>query len=87
MPKLTDEGTLTAGRPGVYALPAAAWTDRSVPLGQYCRRSPLVFSFEPRGHGLWGSQKYTCTPVSIEQRAWSVISATIPRQRAPQLGG
>ena len=36
---------------------AAEWTERSVPLGNYCRSSPLVFSFEPRCHGLWGSQK------------------------------
>jgi transposase-like protein len=30
---------------------------RSVPLGKYCRSSPLVFSFVPRCHGLCGSQK------------------------------
>ena len=30
-----------------------------VPLGNYWRRSPLVFSLVPRCHGLRGSQKYT----------------------------
>ena len=30
---------------------------RSVPLGKYWRRRPLVFSLVPRCHGLWGSQK------------------------------
>ena len=30
---------------------------RSVPRGKYCRRSRLVFSFDPRCHGLCGSQK------------------------------
>src|SRR4051812_5232756 len=34
-------------------------TDRSVPLGKYCRSRPLVFSLEPRCQGLCGSQKYT----------------------------
>ncbi len=33
------------------------WTDRSVPLGKYCRSRPFVFSFEPRCQGLAGSQK------------------------------
>ena len=31
--------------------------ERSVPLGKYWRRSPLVFSFDPRCQGAWGSQK------------------------------
>ena len=31
--------------------------ERSVPFGMYWRRRPLVFSFEPRCQGLWGSQK------------------------------
>ena len=30
---------------------------RSVRLGKYWRRRPLVFSLVPRCHGLWGSQK------------------------------
>ena len=30
---------------------------RSVPFGKYCRSRPFVFSFVPRCHGLWGSQK------------------------------
>ena len=38
---------------------------RSVPLGKYWRSRPLVFSFVPRCHGLRGSQKKTCSPVSI----------------------
>ena len=29
----------------------------SVPFGKYWRSRPLVFSFEPRCQGLWGSQK------------------------------
>ena len=48
---------------------------RSVPFGKYWRSSPFVFSFVPRCHGLCGSQKYTCRPVSIRSRGCSVISA------------
>ena len=42
----------------VFSVWATAWIsrslqrDRSVPLGKYCRRSPFVFSFVPRCHGL-----------------------------------
>src|SRR5215471_1449441 len=36
---------------------ACVYTDRSVPLGKYCRSRPLVFSLDPRCHGLCGSQK------------------------------
>ena len=36
---------------------ACECTDKSVPLGKYCLSRPLVFSFEPRCHGLCGSQK------------------------------
>jgi putative transposase len=36
---------------------SALWTDRSVPLGMYCRNRPFVFSFDPRCQGLCGSQK------------------------------
>jgi hypothetical protein len=32
-------------------------TDKSVPFGKYCLSRPLVFSFDPRCHGLCGSQK------------------------------
>ena len=32
-------------------------TNKSVPFGKYCLSRPLVFSFEPRYHGLCGSQK------------------------------
>ena len=35
----------------------AVWTDRSLPLGKYCRSRPLVFSFVPRCQGECGSQK------------------------------
>src|SRR3954463_6684551 len=49
------------GRPlraaATAARSSALCTLRSVPLGKYCRSSPLVFSFVPRCHGLWGSQK------------------------------
>jgi hypothetical protein len=48
---------------------------RSVPFGKYCRSSPFVFSFVPRCQGLWGSQKYTCSPVSMRKRACCDISA------------
>src|SRR5262245_65670137 len=36
---------------------ACEYTDKSVPFGKYCRSRPLVFSLEPRCHGLCGSQK------------------------------
>src|SRR5476651_667565 len=36
---------------------ACECTDKSVPLGKYCLSRPLVFSFDPRCHGLCGSQK------------------------------
>src|SRR4029453_8480016 len=48
---------------------------RSVPLGKYWRSSPLVFSLVPRCHGLCGSQKNTCRPVSIRSRACWASSA------------
>ena len=36
---------------------ACECTDKSVPFGKYCLSRPLVFSFDPRCHGLCGSQK------------------------------
>src|SRR3974377_230598 len=36
---------------------ACEYTDRSAPFGKYCLSRPLVFSLEPRCHGLCGSQK------------------------------
>ena len=36
---------------------SCVYTDKSVPFGKYCRSRPLVFSLDPRCHGLWGSQK------------------------------
>lgn len=45
---------------------SAVQRDRSVPLGKYWRSNPLVFSFEPRCHGLRGSAKNTGRPLSTE---------------------
>jgi transposase InsO family protein len=42
---------------------------------RYWRSRPLVFSLVPRCHGLCGSQKYTCRPVSIRSCACWAISA------------
>ena len=36
---------------------ACEYADRSVPFGKYRRSRLLVFSLEPRCHGLCGSQK------------------------------
>src|SRR5262249_47419067 len=36
---------------------ACLYTASSVPWGNYRRSRPLVFSLDPRGHGLCGSQK------------------------------
>ena len=45
------------------------WTfERFIPFGKYCLRRPLVFSFDPRCQGLWGSQKYTWILVSRLKR-------------------
>src|SRR3954470_12086323 len=56
----SDPGVLR-GRPFSAAATASRSSRvcllRSVPLGKYCRRSPLVFSFVPRCQGLCGSQK------------------------------
>ena len=43
-------------------------------LGRYCLNSPLVFSQEPRYQWLWGSQKYTITPVLAVSSRWRAIS-------------
>lgn len=59
------------------------WTDRSVPFGKYCRSSLLVFSFDPRCHGLCGSQKYTSTLVASLKRLWSANS--LPRSHVRDL--
>src|SRR3954454_2589977 len=56
---------------------SALCTLRSVPFGKYWRSSPLVFSFVPRCHGLWGSQKETATPASI--RSWACWAISAPR--------
>jgi len=63
---------------GVKPVPASScsWVTppRSARLGKYWRSSPLVFSLLPRCHGLCGSQKYTCTPLSTVNRTCSAIS-------------
>jgi hypothetical protein len=41
---------------------------RSVPVGKYCLGRPLVFSFDPRRHGLCGSQKQTSILVANVKR-------------------
>src|SRR3979409_1497406 len=47
---------------------ACECTDRSVPFGKYCLSRPLVFSLDPRCHGLCGSQKYTSILVANVKR-------------------
>ena len=42
--------------------------------GRYWRSSPSVFSLLPRCHRLFGSQKWTATPVSTVNRAWAAVS-------------
>src|SRR5205085_8071289 len=72
------KSSVCRGRP----LSSAAMVSRSswvrvcrlVVLGRYWRNSPLVFSLLPRCHGLFGSQKYTATPVATLKRACSAIS-------------
>ena len=56
---------------------------KSVPFGKYCRSSPLVFSFVPRCHGLYGSQKYTLIPVAAVSSAWRASS--LPRSQVTDL--
>src|SRR5207245_5303154 len=51
---------------------------RSVPFGRYCRSSPLVFSFVPRCHGLFGSQKKTGTRVA-GVKSLCIASSAPPR--------
>jgi len=46
-----------------------------VSFGKYWRKSPLVFSFVPRCHGLPASQKYT----------WAPVAAVVSRSRAISL--
>ena len=58
---------------------SAMWTSatsrKSVPLGNYRRMSPLVFSLLPRCHGECGSQKNTPQSVATVNSAWLAISA------------
>src|SRR5207247_9017064 len=35
---------------------ACEYTDKSAPFGKYCLSRPLVFSLDPRCHGLCGSR-------------------------------
>jgi Helix-turn-helix domain len=53
---------------------AAEWVKRYRPFGMYWRSIPFTFSLEPPCHGLCGSEKYTCTPVSIENCTCSATS-------------
>ena len=46
---------------------ACEYTDRSVPFGKYCRSRPLVFSLEPRCHGLADRRS--------KRRCWSPTSS------------
>src|SRR5258706_7957995 len=53
-----SRGRSLSGRATLFRW-ACECTDKSVPFGKYCLSRPLVFSFDPRCHGLCGSQKYT----------------------------
>src|ERR1700686_1443926 len=57
--------------------------DKSVPFGKYCLSRPLVFSLEPRCHGLCGSQKYTSILVASVNRRLSASS--LPRSQVRDL--
>jgi hypothetical protein len=75
------------------------WTDKSVPLGKYCLKSRLVFSFDPRCHALPGRRlrsnlprgRLRITEVDInvgckrEARVICELFATIPCQRFVEL--
>jgi hypothetical protein len=53
----------------------SAWVSvrKSSRLGRYWRSRPLVFSLLPRCQGDFGSQKNTCTPVSMVNRwRWAI---------------
>jgi hypothetical protein len=43
---------------------------RSLPLGKYWRRSPLVFSFVPRSHRLAGGAKKMPSAKYFSNRWW-----------------
>ena len=47
---------------------------KSLPLGTYCRSRPLLFSFCPRSHALYGCAKYTCASSSAATRSCSTNS-------------
>jgi len=52
------------------------YTDRSVPLGKYCRSSPLVFSLDPRCQDFAGRKSIaTTTPAVL---AAKTATKTIP---------
>ena len=59
-------------------------------MGKYWRSRPLVFSFVPRCHGLRGSQKKTCSPVSILQSwgfsSWRSEACRVRREGRADLG-
>ena len=61
---------------------------RSVRLGKYWRRRPLVFSLVPRCHGLCGSQKVDGQAgVDAELSVLCHFGALVPGQRLPELFG
>lgn len=45
---------------------------KSMPLGNACRRRPLVFSFVPRWYGQPGSAEYIRVPSVCSSRGQSV---------------
>lgn len=53
---------------------SAVTTLKSLPLGTYCRSRPLLFSFCPRSHALYGCAKYTCASSSAATRSCSTNS-------------
>ena len=50
-----------------------------MPLGKYCRKSPLLFSFVPRCHGACGLQKYVRRPVAASSALKPAISEPLSR--------
>ena len=63
------------------SISAAVHRERSVPLGKYWRRSPLVFSFMPRCQGLWGSAKNTSRArVDLQLGVLGEFLAAVPGQ-------
>ena len=53
-----------------------------MPLGKYCRKSPLLFSFVPRCQGACGLQKYVRRPVAASRALKPAISEPLSSVRA-----